>query len=486
MAETSAPVAGSAALQPFLFPDLAQRAVVVDFSGGHVSSDGGLLLLSQLDRSLGLTRRLSECFVDVRHPVWVEHSVRELVAQRVLGLAAGYEDLNDHDRLRTDPLVAVAVGKADPLGQDRRCVEDRGKALAGTSTLNRLELSNDKDTRYHKIQADHAQIRDLLIELAVRTLDPQTPEIVLDLDATDDPLHGNQEGRFFHGYYGDYCYLPLYIVCGRVPLWAQLRTSNQDACAGTVEALEQIIPALRKRCPQARIIVRADSGFCREEIMAWCEQQSPAVYYCLGLARNSRLEAALEGSLFWARAQACLTGGVARRFSEFEYQTRESWTRARRVMGKAEVLGGKDNPRFIVSNLPVDGFRPEEVGRFAPQACYEDFYCARGEMENRIKEQQLDLFGDRTSTHFMASNQLRLWFSTFAYLLMERLRAIGLQGTVLAQATAGTIRTRLLKIGALVRVSVRRVQVQLASAFPLQAVFARAYTALQAIVPATS
>ncbi len=484
MNSTLPPSAGPS--QPFLFPELAQRAVVADFSGGHVSSDGGLLLLRQLDSSLELTRRLSGCFVDFRDPVWVEHSVRELVAQRVLGLAAGYEDLNDHNRWRLDPLAAVAVGKADPLGQDRRCDADKGKALAAISTLNRLELSNDKDTRYHKIVADHALIGELLIDLAVRTLDPDTREIVLDLDATDDPLHGNQEGRFFHGYYEEYCYLPLYIFCGRVPFWAQLRTSDHDASAGTVEALEQIVPALRRRCPQARILVRADSGFCREAILAWCERQKPLVYYCLGLARNARLEAELAASFFWARAQACLTGGVARCFCEFAYQTRESWSRARRVIGKAEVLGDKDNPRFIVTNLPTEGFSPTEAGRFAPQACYEDFYCARGEMENRIKEQQLDLFGDRTSTHYLAANQLRLWFSTFAYLLLERLRAVGLPGTVLALATAGTIRTRLLKIGALVTVSVRRVHVQLASAFPLREVFERAYRALQAFAPATT
>ena len=457
--------------ETFEFDRLATRRVEADFSGGYLSSDGGVLLLRQLDGRLGLIERLSECFEDFRHPAFVDHQLRELVGQRVLGLALGYEDLNDHDALRLDPLLALAAGKSDPTGQDRLCVQDRGKPLAGSSTLNRLELGNYQGAeRYRKIKADMAGIEQLLLEMGVETLSADTAEVVLDFDATDDLIHGLQEGRFFHGYHGNYCYLPLYCFVGPVPLWAQLRSSNRDACDGTVEALEQIVPAIRRRCPKARIILRADSGFCREEIMAWCEAHD--LYYCLGLARNQRLIEQVQDEFMAARAHACLTGGYARRFTQFDYQTRKSWSRARRVIAKAEVLPQGDNPRFLVTNLPAEGFLDDPPARFAPQRCYEEFYCARGDMENRIKEQQLDLFADRTSTHYMGSNQLRLWFATFAYLLLERLRSLGLQATPLAKATAGTIRLKLLKIAAHLTVSCRRVYVRFASAFPLQELFA--------------
>lgn len=467
--------------QPLLFEDLDSRKVVADFSGGHLSSDGGLLLLRELDSSLGLTRSLAACFRDARAPLFVEHSLCELVAQRVLGLAAGYEDLNDHNTLRSDPLFALAANKSDPLGLDRRCEQDRGNALASASTLNRLELGNNKTTRAHKIQADHAQIEALLVSKGVGTLDKKTREVVIDLDATDDPLHGSQEGRFFHGYYGNYCYLPLYAFIGEVPVWAELRTSQNDASKGSLRALQAIVAEIRRRCPRARIIVRGDSGFCREELMAWCEEQQPLVYYCFGLARNNRLLEELQEPLFRARAKACLIGGVAREFVEFQYQTRQSWSRPRRVIGKAEVLHEKNNPRFIVTNLPKEGFDGDGAERFAPSKCYEEFYCPRGNMENEIKQQLLDLHADRTSSHFMASNQLRLWLSTFAYLLLERLRTLALQKTVLERATAGTIRLRLLKIGALISVSVRRVYVRLASGFALKELFERVLRALRAL-----
>jgi hypothetical protein len=303
--------------------------------------------------------------------------------------------------------------------------------------------------------------------------------------ASDDPLHGQQEGRFFHGFYGHYCYLPLFAFVGSVPLWAELRTSDGDAARGAVDALKKIVSAVRKRCPKARIIVRADSGFCREELMAWCEAQKPEVYFCLGLARNSRLRELLEDKFARVRELAILCGGVARGFTEFQYQTKKSWTLSRRVIGKAEVLGDKDNPRFVVTNLPANGFDQDQQSsdRFSAQKCYEDFYCARGDMENQIKQQYLDLDADRTSTHWMASNQLRLWFSAFALLLFQRLRTLALKGTELANATAGTIRQRLLKIGALITVSTRRVYVRLASAFPLQNVFTHAHRALAELVP---
>jgi hypothetical protein len=474
----------STAFQPLLFNNLGSRQVVTDFSAGHLSSDGGMLLLRQLDQGLGISRSLAACFRDLRNPLLIEHSVRELLAQRLLGLAAGYEDLNDHNLLRLDPLFAVAVGKEDPLGTGR-APQDQGKALASASTLNRLELGNNKNTRCHKISPNHEAIEDTLLRMGVRSLPKHSQEVVIDLDASDDPLHGHQEGRFFHGYYGCYCYLPLFAFVGSVPLWAELRTSDGDAARGAVDALKKIVSAVHKRCPKAKIIVRADSGFCREEIMAWCEAQQPKLYYCLGLARNSRLRELLEDKFARVRELAILCGGVARGFTEFQYQTLKSWTLSRRVIGKAEVLGDKDNPRFIVTNLPAEGFDDDRHSpeRFCAQKCYEDFYCARGNMENQIKQQYLDLDADRTSTHWMASNQLRLWFSAFALLLFQRLRTLALQGTELANATAGTIRQRLLKIGAMVTVSTRRIYIRLASAFPLQKVFVQAHRALSELVP---
>lgn len=441
-------------------------------------------MLGQLDRSLGLSRKLAGCFTDERIQRFVEHSVEELVAQRLLGLAAGYEDLNDHNSLRVDPLFATAVGKVDPLGLDRRHAQDQGKALAGASTLNRLELGNDRVSGCHKISANHEQIADLLTFMGVQTLDPKSLEVVVDLDATNDPLHGQQEGHFYNGFYREYCYLPLHAFIGSVPVWAQLQTSDHGASKGSLEALKTIIPAIRRRCPKARIIVRGDSGFCRDEIMSYCESQQPVVFFCFGLQKNPVLVRQLDENMAWARAMACLTGGQGRCFKEFEYRTgRGTWSRVRRVIGKAEVVNGGDNPRFIVTNLPAEGFDKDQVGRFGAARCYEEFYCARGDMENRIKESQLDLFSDRTSTHYMKSNQLRIWFSAFAQLLMERLRTVGLQGTKLAKATAGTIRTRLLKVGALLTVSTRRIYVQLASAFPFQEIFRRAQRALMGFSP---
>src|SRR6266403_1039915 len=479
---TASPLAATL-IEPLLFNNLASRQVVADFTAGHVSTDGGMLLLRQIDEGLGISRSLAGCFGDHRNPLFTEHSVRELVAQRLLGLAAGYEDLNDHNLLRLDPLFAVAVGKEDPLGTGR-APQDQGKALASASSLNRLELGNNKNTRCHKISANHEAIKDDLLRMGVRCLPKHSLEVVIDLDATDDPLHGHQEGRFFHGFYGCYCYLPLCAFVGSVPLWAQLRTSDGDAARGAVDALKKIVAAVRKRCRKARIIVRADSGFCREEIMVWCEEEQPVVYYCLGLARNSRLRELIDEKFARVRESAILCGGVARGFTEFQYQTLKSWTRSRRVIAKAEVLQDKDNPRFIVTNLPAKGFDqdPDSLDRFGAQKCYEMLYCARGDMENQIKQQYLDLEADRTSSHWMASNQLRLWFSVFALLLFQRLRTLALQGTELANATAGTIRQRLLKIGALVRVSTRRVYVRLASAFPLQKLFAQVHRALAGLV----
>lgn len=472
--------------QALLFQDLGQRKVVADFTGGHLSSDGGVLLLRQVDRNLGLTLELASCFSDLRDRRFVEHTVEQLLSQRIYGVALGYEDLNDHERLRLDPLLATACEKEDPLGQDRFHPADRGIALAGASTLNRLELSNNKQSRCHKLPHDPQKIEACLLKMGVRCLPRHATEIVLDLDAMGHLVHGSQEGRHFHLHYGDYCYLPLYAFVGDIVLWAQLRTSDHGAAEGVVAALEKIVAAIRKRCRKARIIVRGDSGFCREDIMAWCEQQQSVVYYCLGLARNSVLVEKLAPALADARGRRCLSGGSSvRAFSEFEYQTQKSWSRSRRVIGKAEVMAAGENPRFVVTNLPVEGFPgDEDRAGFLPRRLYEELYCARGDMENMLKQQVLDLQADRLSTHHLASNQLRLWLATFAYLLMERLRTLGLAGTDLARATAGSVRLKLLKVAAQVRVSVRRVYVQLSSAYPLQELFGLCHQRLMQAAPA--
>ena len=471
--------------QPLLFQDLGSRKVVADFSGGTLSSDGGVLLLRQVDQRLGLSRALAACFEDRRDARYADHRVEELVAQRLLGLALGYEDLNDHDRLRLDPLLAVACQKRDPLGLDR--LHQKGIALAGASTLNRLELSNAKTTRYHKLNHDPGKVQDCLLQMGVRCLPKHAEELVIDLDAMGYLLHGLQEGRHFRAYYDHYCYLPLYAFVGDIPLWAQLRTGDQDGAAGVVAALEQMVAAIRKRCRRARIIVRADSGFCRDEIMAWCESQTPVVHYCVGLQKNSVLIDRLAPTLAQARARRCLTAAPSvRAFTELEYQTCKSWSRPRRVIGKAEVMAAGDNPRFIVTNLPAQGFRKDQDrARFCPARLYEELYCGRGEMENMLKQQVLDLESDRMSTHYLVSNQLRLWFATLAYLLLERLRAWGLHSTELERATVGSVRLKLLKVAAQVSVSVRRVYVQLSSAYPLQDLLRLCHRRLMTLAPAT-
>jgi hypothetical protein len=471
-----------AADQSLLFDDLGPRLVQADFSGGTLSSDAGALLLRQVDLNLGMTQNLAQCFGDGRNQFWVEHSVEELLRQRIYGTALGYEDLNDHERLRLDPLLAAACEKTDPLGQERLLPQHRGIALASPSTLNRLELSNNKNSRCHKLPHDPAKIEACLLKMGVRCLPKHAQEVVLDLDAMGHRLHGLQEGRHFNAYYDDYCYLPLYAFVGDFPLWAQLRTADQDAAHGVVPALEKMVAAIRKRSPKARIIVRGDSGFGREEIMAWCEGQRE-VYYCLGLAKNSVLIEKLGPTLAWARARHCLTGASsARAFTEFEYQTQKSWSRPRRVIGKAEVMLAGENPRFVVSNLPARRFRGDtDQERLTPARLYEELYCARGDMENLLKQQVLDLKADRMSSHHLASNQLRLWEAMFAYLLLERLRTQGLAGTELERATAGSLRLKLLKVAAQVRVSVRRIYVQMSSAYPLQELFGLCHRRLMAM-----
>jgi hypothetical protein len=423
-----------------------------------------------VDRRRAILDRFAACFTDRRNPAYVEHSLDELLRQRVFALALAYEDLNDHEELRSDPLLAAVVGKADPTGRDRRHEQDRGKPLAGKSTLNRLEWGAVTQDRYRKISVDEDAVDRFFVDVFLSGQPEAPPEIVLDLDATDDPLHGQQEGRFFHGYYGGYCYLPLYIFCGTHLLCARLRRSNADASSGAVGTVDRIVAQIRQSWPEVRIILRGDSGFAREELMAWCEAH--AVDFVFGLARNKRLQRALGGELEQARALYEESNKASRVFKDFVYQTRRSWSRQRRVIGKAEHLTMGANPRFLVTSLSSQ--------TWAAQALYEELYCARGEMENRIKEQQLCLFADRTSTHFEASNQVRLWFSSVAYTLLNELRRLGLEGTELARARCDTIRNKILKIGAQVRVTVRRVWIHLSSSSPYAALFTRIVGQLRA------
>src|SRR6185436_7661615 len=441
------------------------RELVAAFDGGRVTSEAGALLLGATDQAIRLVDRFASCFRDGRHPAFVTHRVRSLVGQRIFGLALGYEDLVDHDDLRHDPVLGALLGRFKPG-------EAAPAPLAGKSTLNRLEHAPVEATaRYHKIGHDAAAIEAVFVDLFLDAFRAKPPrDIILDLDATDDPIHGHQEGRFFHGYYDCYCYLPLYIFCGRHLLAAKLRRSNIDASAGAVEEIARIVAQIRARWPRVRILLRADSGFAREALMAWCEHNR--VDFVFGLARNPRLVEEIAVELIQAEDEAERTGQPARRYKDFRWSTLESWSRRRRVIAKAEWTGGEANPRFIVTSL-----KPSEV---TARHLYEEVYCARGEMENRIKECQGDLFADRTSAATMRANQLRLWFALMAYVLICALRRIGLAHTQFAVATCGTIRLKLLKIGALVRTSVRRVTVAMASAFPHQSEFALAHVRLAA------
>lgn len=453
-----------------------KREVVGGFDGGAITSDAGGLLLREVERATGTIGRFAACFTDYRDATYIEHSVLDLVGQRIYGMCLGYEDLNDHDALRVDPLLATLVGKLDPSGESRRHERDKGKALAGKSTLNRLELTKaavDGDNRYQKIVHHPEKIETFFVESFLNAHAKAPKSIVIDFDATDDPIHGNQEGRFFHGYYGNYCYLPLYAFCGDFLLSAKLRNSDIDGCAGTVEELSRMVPLIRARWPEVKITIRGDSGFCREAIMAWCEKNG--VDYILGLARNSILVSAIERQMKKAGKDYVKTKKAARVFRDFRYKTQKTWTKTRRVVGKAEWLPGGRNPRFVVTTLSRD--------TYLAQALYEDLYCARGNMENRIKEQQLGLFADRTSTETMRANQLRLWLSSVAYVLMNDLRRLGLKGTALAAAQVSTIRTKLFKLGALVRVTVRKIWIHFSSAFPYQDLFHRICHNLGAAYP---
>ena len=454
--------------ESFGFHASGRREIVARFNGGRISSDAGGLLLRETERVTGIIGQFASCFTDHRDPDLIEHTVEELIAQRVYALALGYEDLNDHDDLRHDPLLAVLVGKKDPLGRRRGRARDRGKALAGKSTLNRLELTPvraNATSRYKKITLDRQAVQRLFTDVFIQSHKRPPKRIVLDLDATDDPIHGHQSGRFFHGYYKNYCYLPLYIFCGAHLLCARLRPSNIDASAGSVKELQRIVGRIRAAWPTVQIVIRGDSGFCREAVMAWCEAND--VGYVLGLAQNKRLRREIEGELAQAKCRYDATQQAARVFADFRYQTLDSWSRSRRVVGKAEHLAKGANPRFVVTSL--------SEGEFDARSLYEDEYCARGDMENRIKEQQLCLFADRTSAATMRANELRLWFASIAYTLMNALRRLGLKDTSMARARCDTIRLKLLKIGAQVRITFRKVWVSMAESCPYRGVFQQVY-----------
>jgi hypothetical protein len=449
------------------FEAVERKQVVAVFDGGSITSDAGALLLGQLDQGLGLIRRFAGCFTDRRDPRFTEHRLETLLGQRVFGLALGYEDLNDHDELRKDPTLAVLAGKLKPVRRGD-C-----QPLAGKSTLNRIEHTPKRHgAKYHKIDCDPAKVDRLLVDLFLEAHARAPRQIVIDLDATDIPLHGHQEGRFFHGYYDSYCYLPLYVFCGRHLLLARQRRSNIDAASGSVEETARIVAQIRSRWPKVQILLRADSGFAREALMAWCEANG--VHYVFGLARNARLQAEIAAQLAQAARMCAEQGKAARVFKDFQYATLDSWSRRRRVVGKAEHTPQGSNPRFIVTSLPRS--------MWDARALYEDLYCARGEAENRIGE-QFELFADRASSATLSANQLRLLFSAMAYVLIEALRRIALKHTQFADASVATIRLKLFKLGAQVRISTRRIHFAIASACPNQIEFEMAHIYLRRAFP---
>jgi Transposase DDE domain group 1 len=443
----------------FEFAGVWSRSVMARFDGGKITSHAGGLLLREVDRRIGLLNRLSECFLDGRNQSRVRHSVREMVAQRVYGLALGYEDLNDHAQLREDPLLMLLAGSTDAQSP-----------LAGKSTLNRLELAGEvgEEDRYKKVHYDADAIDRVLVDVFLQAHAEPPQEIVMDLDTTDLPLHGHQEQRFFHGFYYHYCYLPLYILCGEHLLGVRLRPADIDTSAGALAEVERIIKQIRQSWPEVRIILRADSGFCRESLMSWCEAHQ--VDYVFGFARNERLRRIIEPQMQQALALYQETGQAARVFTEFAYETNTSWSRSRRVVAKAEQIEGKENPRYLVTSLETENWPARKL--------YEEVYCARGDMENRVKE-QFSLFAGRVSAATMRANQLRLYLSAAAYVLMSAFRRLALSGTAWARVQCQTIRSQLLRIGAQVRITARKVWVSIASSYPHWRVFAQAYEQLR-------
>ena len=446
------------------FQGLGTKKVIADFNGGTITSDAGALLLREIDSANNFIENFASCFADYRNQGYVEHSVRELIAQRAIGICLGYEDTNDHDELRRDPLLATVCGKLDLSGINRKHERDQGKALAGKSTLNRLEtygVGSHENQKYKKIKYCEESIDQFFVDSFIKTSRKEPKEIILDLDATDDPLHGDQQGKYFHGYYDCYCYLPLYIFCGDQLLCAKLKTANLDPGNESLPDVMRVITQIRTYWPEVKIILRGDSGFCREDLMRWCDEHG--VFYVFGLAKNNRLLKRIAKEMKKARKRYSEEMKPQRIYKDFTYRTLNSWSRRRRVIGKADHSANGSNPRFIVTNLPR-----EEI---TAKALYEDFYCARGDMENRIKEQQLYLFADRTSSAMMKANQLRLYFSSLAYVLINELRSRVLAGTEFAKAQCHTIRLKLLKIGAQVRISVRRIYLSMASGYPYQKTF---------------
>ena len=445
----------------FGFEACGKREIVARFDGGTISSDGGAFLLRQTDQRLNLLPRLAECFLDGRNQERVEHSILEMLSQRIYGLALGYEDINDHEQLRTDPVFGILAGRGE-----------LDEPLAGKSTLNRMELGTGTKDRYKKITFWKDAMDELLVKVFIESHQKAPHEIILDVDTTDLPLHGQQEGRFFHGYYDSYCYLPLYVFCGKQVLCARLREANHDASFGSLAEIRRIVAQIRMAWPEVKIILRGDSGFCRNELMSWCENNG--VDFVFGLARNQRLRRIIGAQMNEATQQWHQTGQPARVFSEFQYKTKKTkkggWDRERRVAAKAEHIEGKENPRFVVTSLTSE--------RWAAQALYEDLYCSRGDMENRIKE-QFSLFAGRVSAETMRANQIRLYLSAKSYVLVSGLRRLGLQGTELAEAQVSTIRTKLLKIGAQIRVTVRKVWISMASSYPWQGLYRQVWANLR-------
>jgi hypothetical protein len=422
--------------QPELtFPSFDRRKIEASFTGGDVSSDGGILLLREADRRLGLVAALDKVLVDPRHPVFITHRQVDLLRQRIYGLALGYEDLNDHATLRRDLAFQTAL--------------ERDTELASAPTLCRLEqrVNRQAAVAFHQV----------MIEKFIASFAEAPTELILDFDATDDRVHGNQEGRFFHGYYGNWCFLPLYVFCGEQLLVSYLRPSNRDGARHAWAILKLLTQRLREAWPQVRLIVRADSGFCRWKMLRWCEKAG--VDYIIGLARNRRLEALGAPLMAQAETAYAAQSQKQRHFAWIDYRA-GTWDRKRRVIAKAEFSAQGRNPRFVVTSLEGDA-----------QALYDEVYCARGEMENRIKEQQLGLFSDRTSCHSWWANQFRVILSAAAYVLMETIRRVGLCGTQLARAQVGTIRLKLLKVGAVIVRNTRRIRFFFASAYPYQELF---------------
>ncbi len=453
---------------PIVFSSLGTKRVIADFDGGHITSDGGALLLREVDRHLGLIDQLNAALPDPRDPARITHEQRHMLSQRILGIALGHEDLNDHQHLRDDPLMQAVTGRG----------VDAEQPLAGASTLCRLENRvTDRRTLF--------ELARVLVEVFIASHAEPPAELVLDFDATDDEVHGHQLKRFFHGYYDHYCFLPLYVFCGDHLLCAYLRPADIDAARHSRAILKLLVTRLRRAWPGVRITLRADSGFCRWRTMRWCDRHG--VHYVLGLAKNKSLERLSEGTLLRGRLSFEASGEKRRLFDEFTYAA-GTWDRPRRTILRHEHDERGPNPRYVVTNVErrADGRLADDPDRDDARRLYEDVYCARGECENRIKEQQLDLFAGRTSCHQFLPNQFRVLLSAAAYVLMDHLRRLGLTGTELARAQAGTIRTKLLKVGARVVASVRRVVLNLSGGYPLRALFTRLARTLAALPTAAA